>query len=325
MTNTDTDTVSPSDAMAEYLVLAARRAYAELIDTWNFADRPDKARECAELAVKHGIWDRPLQRPREYLSGLGTVPIYDAADFWFTEHLERNADRIRAEVESVLASPVDLFTPSREESGLVRAGEWDQVYLCRDGVWEDDVCAALPVTTGVIGGIPEAASFGAGVVALSRLAPGTHVTPHCGPSNAILRVHLGLKVPDGTSLRVGDELTTWTEGKCLVFDDGFEHEVWHRGSQDRIVLILDVLHPALRGSTKSLMLAARRSAEEQVLAFMRDHGLARIDATDGRIAFQPNTTMAETARAFVARTGITRVDLTDNGVHWYNADSRDER
>ena len=46
----------------------------------------------------------------------------------------------------------------------------------------------------------------------------------------------------------------WTEGAVLVFDDSFEHEVWHNGSATlgsggaddrggRLVLIVDVRHP----------------------------------------------------------------------------------
>ena len=40
-------------------------------------------------------------------------------------------------------------------------------------------------------------------------------------------------------------MRTWKEGECLVFDDSFEHEVWHDGKGDRIVLICDMWHPEL--------------------------------------------------------------------------------
>ena len=79
----------------------------------------------------------------------------------------------------------------------------------------------------------------------SRLAPGTHLNAHCGPTNARLRLHLGLVVPDGCSIRVGDEVRTWVEGRCLLFDDSFEHEVWNNATSERLVLIVDVWHPDL--------------------------------------------------------------------------------
>ena len=34
-------------------------------------------------------------------------------------------------------------------------------------------------------------------------------------------------------------------GECLIFDDSYEHEVWHEGVEDRIVLIADMWHPQL--------------------------------------------------------------------------------
>ena len=79
----------------------------------------------------------------------------------------------------------------------------------------------------------------------SRLSPGTHLSAHCGPSNLRLRCHLGLVVPDGVRIRVGDEVREWRQGECLVFDDSFEHEVWHEGGADRIVLICDMWHPSV--------------------------------------------------------------------------------
>ena len=35
------------------------------------------------------------------------------------------------------------------------------------------------------------------------------------------------------------------EGKALIFDDSYNHEAWHDGSQTRILLILDFWHPDL--------------------------------------------------------------------------------
>ena len=34
--------------------------------------------------------------------------------------------------------------------------------------------------------------------------PGARLRPHCGPTNLRLRVHVGLSVPDGAGMRVGD-------------------------------------------------------------------------------------------------------------------------
>ena len=80
---------------------------------------------------------------------------------------------------------------------------------------------------------------------ISLLEPGTHIAAHCGPSNARLRAHVTLRHAGGAALRVAHEERAWVEGDALVFDDSFEHEVWHNGSDPRVVLILDFWHPQL--------------------------------------------------------------------------------
>ena len=77
------------------------------------------------------------------------------------------------------------------------------------------------------------------------MQPGTHVWPHTGPTNCRIRSHLGLVVPEGARLRVSNVTQSWTEGKVLIFDDSFEHEVWHQGPSYRLVLIVDLWHPEL--------------------------------------------------------------------------------
>ena len=39
-----------------------------------------------------------------------------------------------------------------------------------------------------------------------------------------LTCHLGLVCPEGARVRVGPTWGTWQEGKCIFFDDSYEHE-----------------------------------------------------------------------------------------------------
>jgi tetratricopeptide (TPR) repeat protein len=82
----------------------------------------------------------------------------------------------------------------------------------------------------------------------------THVTPHCGPDELVLRLHLALQVPKGGAynIRVGrfakENVRQWKEGRALIFTDSIEHEVWAIPPPDnakaaRIVLVLDLSHP----------------------------------------------------------------------------------
>ncbi len=86
----------------------------------------------------------------------------------------------------------------------------------------------------------------AGLIYASRLAPGTHIAPHRGPTNIRLRCHLAITVPEGDcGLRVGDQTRRWEPGHAIVFDDSFEHEAWNHTEAERIVLVVDLWHPDL--------------------------------------------------------------------------------
>ncbi len=86
---------------------------------------------------------------------------------------------------------------------------------------------------------------------LSALRGSTHIWPHCGPTNARLRLHFPLLVPAGRyELTVADQPRRWEAGVPLIFDDSFRHEVVAApaaGDEEavRLVLIVDVWHPAI--------------------------------------------------------------------------------
>jgi aspartate beta-hydroxylase len=156
------------------------------------------------------------------------------------EDLETNFDAIR---EELLALPARLFHSESER--IDRTGEWDVAFLYERGRRHDEVLAACPVTARAIES-PATVRTMAGLIYVSRMRPGTHIATHRGPTNLRLRCHLGLVVPAGDcAIRVGDQTRRWETGRCIIFDDHFEHEAWNHTDQDRIVLIVDVWHPGL--------------------------------------------------------------------------------
>ncbi|MFY9343254.1 MAG: aspartyl/asparaginyl beta-hydroxylase domain-containing protein [Planctomycetota bacterium] len=73
----------------------------------------------------------------------------------------------------------------------------------------------------------------------SLFRPGTHLYPHHGERSGVLRCHLALQVPPGdVGIRSGAEIQQWHAGRCLVFDDTFEHEAWNHGASDRVLLLV---------------------------------------------------------------------------------------
>lgn len=121
----------------------------------------------------------------------------------------------------------------------LHGGGWTVFGLQAFGQRVEENMALCPETARLVSAVPGLTTAG-----FSRLAPGTHIRPHVGYTDAVLRCHLGLVVPaEGCALRVGEETRPWEEGRCLVFDDTVEHEAWNRSSSDRIVLLLDFLRP----------------------------------------------------------------------------------
>jgi aspartate beta-hydroxylase len=290
-----------------------RREYLHLVDGLVRTGRRDLADDVIDLAVQQGVWTDRLQRPTELLASGSHRPVHTAEDLWFVRHLEESFAGIRAEVDEVEASTGDAFAPVEEP--LITQGRWDQVVLYEGGRRQHEACARFPFTSQVVERIPEATTLSPGVVTLSRLDPGSHVRPHCGRTNAQLRVHLGLRVPPGAALRVGGELLNWQEGRCLVFDDSFEHEVWHEGDRPRLVLILDVLHPALSASDRARVLAERSTVEALVAGFLAEHGIKRIETDARGIVLRPAQGPAALIRRYMAQTGARSAELRGQGLH----------
>ena len=184
--------------------------------------------------------DAPGSSNRILYPGLDSEPWFQPQAFPLAVELERQFQSIRAEI---LALEPSRFSPESER--IERTGEWDVIFLYERGRRHDDVCEACPVTTSVIEG-DGAMRTAAGLIYVSRMRAGTHIAAHRGPTNLRLRCHLGITVPKGDcAIRVQDESRRWSEGRCLVFDDSYEHEAWNHADADRIVLIVDLWHIGL--------------------------------------------------------------------------------
>jgi aspartyl/asparaginyl beta-hydroxylase (cupin superfamily) len=186
---------------------------------------------------------------------LESRPWFDSAAFGMAQYLQSHFGEIREEILSLDASRFH-----RESERIGRSGDWDVVFLYERGRRHDDVCAACPVTTRGIEA-PAAMRTLTGLIYASRMRAGTHIAAHRGPTNLRLRCHLGITVPSGDcAIRVDDEVRHWTEGQCLIFDDHFEHEAWNHTEEDRLVLIVDLWHPALSAAEVHLLEGLHRYA-----------------------------------------------------------------
>ena len=175
---------------------------------------------------------------------VGDRPVFDAADFPFCSTLEENWRVIRQELDVILADreripPFHVVSPDQYK--ISHGGHWRTFVLYGFGARVAHNCERCPETVRVLEAIPGLQS-----ALFSILAPGFHIREHRGVTKGILRVHLGLKVPKAAEhcyMRVADQRFSWEEGRVVVFDDTFRHEVFNNTEEERVVLFLDIDRP----------------------------------------------------------------------------------
>eukprot|EP00578_Thalassiosira_sp_NH16_P018371 CAMPEP_0181095132 /NCGR_PEP_ID=MMETSP1071-20121207/10360_1 /TAXON_ID=35127 /ORGANISM="Thalassiosira sp., Strain NH16" /LENGTH=583 /DNA_ID=CAMNT_0023177501 /DNA_START=255 /DNA_END=2006 /DNA_ORIENTATION=- len=202
-----------------------------------------EVQKLGEKAVQFGVLNEPLQLPAQLIKGVSNSPYRDDARNWKTvQHLEKHYPKIREEILKSYESGKLHKDSKLDDEGLHTAGEWRELNVFAHGLVDQKALTLLPYTAKVVMALVDATSMVLGGTKVSMMEPGTVVRVHTGETNARLRIHLGINIPDGAFIRVNNETRTWTEGKCTVIDDSYVHEVWHHGNQKRIVLIVDVWH-----------------------------------------------------------------------------------
>ncbi|XP_073085687.1 aspartyl/asparaginyl beta-hydroxylase isoform X11 [Manis javanica] len=206
-----------------------------------------EAYEWYELGHKRGHFASVWQRSLYNVHGLKAQPWWTPKETGYTElvkSLERNWKLIRDEGLAVMDKAKGLFLP--EDENLREKGDWSQFTLWQQGRKNENACKGAPKTCSLLDKFPETTGCRRGQIKYSIMHPGTHVWPHTGPTNCRLRMHLGLVIPkDGCRIRCANETKTWEEGRVLIFDDSFEHEVWQDAASFRLIFIVDVWHPEL--------------------------------------------------------------------------------
>ncbi|HTS90224.1 MAG TPA: aspartyl/asparaginyl beta-hydroxylase domain-containing protein [Gemmatimonadales bacterium] len=187
---------------------------------------------------------RSLERMIARASLIGNPPFFVSSQFQWVKQLEDNWPAIRREVDAILPRRAELpnFQDiSRDQAFLSQDDGWKTFFFYAYGIRADGNCARCPETTRVIESIP-----GMKTAFFSILSPGKHIPLHRGPYKGVIRAHLGLLVPEPKEqcrIQVGPEFAHWEEGKVMVFDDSYPHQVWNDTKGVRVVLFLDIVRP----------------------------------------------------------------------------------
>ena len=175
---------------------------------------------------------------------LGNPPVYDNATFPWSAEIEKEWPAIRKELDTVLLRQSELPSfqdISTDVKTISTDNRWKTFFLLGFGVKSEQNIKACPETWRIVNKIP-----GLTTAMFSIFEPGKHLPPHRGPYNGVLRLHLGLIVPepnDQLAIRVDNQVCHWQEGKVLIFDDAYEHEAWNHTDKTRVVLFVDFVKP----------------------------------------------------------------------------------
>lgn len=256
---------------AVHLARARLAAINEALAPLKRRDPPPRL-ERIEPAIRHmcragrPAYADPLQQPAHaYVPRLDARPFFERGEFPFLAALEQKTEVIRRELRTVLAERDSLVPyvqgPENRDSPwheLNRSSKWSAYHLYRNGERVPEHAARCPHTIAAVEALPLVRMEGhAPEIFFSILEPGTHIPPHYGIANYKLAVHLPLVIPPRCAIRVGDQTRDWTPGKCLIFDDSYEHEAWNRSEELRAVLILEVWNPALDAGEREALSTAQ--------------------------------------------------------------------
>lgn len=222
----------------------------------------------------------PMAKMVEWTSLVPTTPFLDVTTFGWIRRMEESWSDIRSEMEGVLAyrDALPAFHEINGDATDIRNDRWKSFFLYGFGHRSEANCRRCPKTAALLAEIP-----GMTTAFFSILLPGARLPPHRGPWKGFLRYHLGLMVPqpaEDCRIVVGGQAAHWQEGKSLLFDDTYEHDVVNNTSGTRVVLFLDVVRPCRFPGSLVNQLVIRGAA---LTPFVRD-SMRRHKAWERRFA-----------------------------------------
>jgi beta-hydroxylase len=184
------------------------------------------------------------ERLNRRYSKVGNPSVYENAAFPWAAAIESEWRPIRKELESVLVRKDELpefHDIAADVASISDDPGWKTFLLTAYGAKSQPNIALCPQTWRAVQNIP-----GLKTAMFSIFEPGKHLPAHRGPYNGLLRLHLGLIVPeprDKVAIRVDKRICHWEEGRALIFDDAYEHEAWNKTDKVRVVLFVDFVKP----------------------------------------------------------------------------------
>ena len=170
-----------------------------------------------QVGIDVGIYLSKYQKPTEIIPGLRSKILWDLADL--DHNTAKMINKLKENWKTVYEEGLELKTKEArwmEDKRLIETGSWNQLsfigtsnlnifffypvlFFVGKSVDKEgnpsirDICTIAPTTCSLVTGMPSAFCPTC-TSKWSVLGPNSHIGLHCGPTNARLRIHLGLKV-----------------------------------------------------------------------------------------------------------------------------------
>lgn len=216
---------------------------------------PELERVSVSIASEEGSTDTTVRPdPQGFtFAGLTSKPWYAASDFPWVAAFEEAVDEITAEYEALRQQHADGIK-AYSYAGL-EGDFWQSFQFVTRHRELPERTALCPKTAALLKTIPHYPAFRDAM--FSILEGGGVISPHRDVSNVFLTMHLPLIVPGNGFMEVGGLKREWKRGEAMIFDSSYHHQAQNNSNEDRVVLLVDFLHPDLTDEEAQWVHASR--------------------------------------------------------------------
>jgi len=236
-----------------YIREGMRKIVMQHLSQWHFFNLRKVIVPGQDYNYRNSLFTHPLKYPPVFLPGLPAAE-FPAIEDISADLLQFQANHavIQAEILDVVNSSLPSLSYTGEDGNSYT--DWRVNYLYFNGEPNPAVLSKMPFTHRLLESLD---CIEKTMVMISILKPHVHIKPHVGVTNTILRGLYPVQVPadrENCYIRVGEKEHTWEEGKLLILDDTYEHEVFNNTEETRIALFFNIWHPLLCARGRELHL-----------------------------------------------------------------------
>ena len=169
------------------------------------------------------------------------VTFYNLNEILWADDIQENWNTIRDEINLYIVNNEKNIKSYFNKSLITKKSNWRiSTFLFWNWKLKKNI-KQCPYTISLFNKIPGIIS-----ISISILEGNSEIKLHRGDTNATIRGHLALKIPEKLPIcgfKVSDEERSWEEGKILLFNDASKHTAWNYSSERRYILLFDIIKP----------------------------------------------------------------------------------